>query len=215
MPLSDLLSSILVPFIAIGLGFDAINGEYNRRTLSRILSQPIYRDALLFGKFAGGLFTLAGGIACDSPEICDAIINYGIPARKVTAIATFSSQYLNFKAAKLAAADGHAGDVSEVAARDRDVSPAGERATGGAHSSDRDRGRRRGRVLATGRYYGQAAADHRQESPRCHTFLLLTDASAQHAARRKNRPSGFPLSRFAIRSPRGMGEPHDIAPRGS
>jgi ABC-2 type transport system permease protein len=52
------LLSFLVPLIAIGLGFDAVNGEHNRRTLSRILSQPIYRDALLFGKFAGGLFTL-------------------------------------------------------------------------------------------------------------------------------------------------------------
>src|SRR5207302_9587393 len=51
--------SILVPLIAIGMGFDAVNGEHNRRTLSRILSQPIYRDALLFGKFAAGLFTLA------------------------------------------------------------------------------------------------------------------------------------------------------------
>jgi ABC-2 type transport system permease protein len=51
--------SFLVPLISIGLGFDAINGEHNRRTLSRILSQPIYRDALLFGKFLAGLFTLA------------------------------------------------------------------------------------------------------------------------------------------------------------
>jgi ABC-2 type transport system permease protein len=45
----------LVPLIAIGLGFDSVNGEYNRRTLSRILAQPIYRDALLFGKFLGAL----------------------------------------------------------------------------------------------------------------------------------------------------------------
>lgn len=51
--------SILVPLIAIGLGFDAINGEHNRRTLSRILAQPIYRDALLFGKFIAGLVTLS------------------------------------------------------------------------------------------------------------------------------------------------------------
>src|SRR6476619_6499705 len=51
--------TILVPLIAIGMGFDAVNGEHNRRTLSRILSQPIYRDALLFGKFAAGLFTLS------------------------------------------------------------------------------------------------------------------------------------------------------------
>jgi ABC-2 type transport system permease protein len=58
LPLVALLS-FLVPLIAIGLGFDAVNGEHNRRTLSRILAQPIYRDALLFGKFAAGLFTLA------------------------------------------------------------------------------------------------------------------------------------------------------------
>ena len=45
--------------MAIGLGFDAVNGEHNRRTLSRILSQPIYRDALLFGKFLAGLATIA------------------------------------------------------------------------------------------------------------------------------------------------------------
>src|SRR5438552_7996856 len=51
--------SILVPLIAIGMGFDAVNGEHNRRTLSRILSQPIYRDALLFGKFLAGLVTLS------------------------------------------------------------------------------------------------------------------------------------------------------------
>src|ERR1700761_5989924 len=51
--------SFLVPLMAIGLAFDSINGEHNRRTLSRILSQPIYRDALLFGKFLGALMTLA------------------------------------------------------------------------------------------------------------------------------------------------------------
>ena len=49
----------LVPLMAIGLGFDAVNSEHNRRTLSRILSQPIYRDALLFGKFLAGLAILA------------------------------------------------------------------------------------------------------------------------------------------------------------
>ncbi len=60
-PLPSFVSflSFLVPLIAIGLGFDAVNGEHNRRTLSRILSQPIYRDALLFGKFLAGLVTLS------------------------------------------------------------------------------------------------------------------------------------------------------------
>ncbi len=60
-PLPSFVSfiSFLVPLMAIGLGFDAVNGEYTRRTLSRILAQPIYRDALLFGKFLAGLITLA------------------------------------------------------------------------------------------------------------------------------------------------------------
>jgi len=60
-PLPSFVSfiSFLVPLMAIGLGFDAVNSEYNRRTMSRILAQPIYRDALLFGKFLAGLVTLA------------------------------------------------------------------------------------------------------------------------------------------------------------
>lgn len=51
--------SFLVPLIAIALAFDAVNGEFNRRTLSRVLAQPIYRDALLLGKFLASFFTLA------------------------------------------------------------------------------------------------------------------------------------------------------------
>jgi ABC-2 type transport system permease protein len=60
-PLPSFVSFLgfLVPLMAIGLGFDAVNGEHNRRTLSRILSQPIYRDALLFGKFLAALATIA------------------------------------------------------------------------------------------------------------------------------------------------------------
>jgi ABC-2 type transport system permease protein len=51
--------TFLTPLVAIALGFDAVNGEFNRRTLSRILAQPIYRDALLLGKYLAGLGTLA------------------------------------------------------------------------------------------------------------------------------------------------------------
>jgi ABC-2 type transport system permease protein len=50
--------AFLVPLVAIALTFDAINGEFNQRTLSRVLAQPIYRDALLMGKFLAGLFTM-------------------------------------------------------------------------------------------------------------------------------------------------------------
>ena len=60
-PLPSFVSFLgfLVPLVAIALGFDAVNGELSRRTLSRILSQPIYRDALLTGKFLGGLLVIA------------------------------------------------------------------------------------------------------------------------------------------------------------
>ena len=53
------LLGFLIPLVAIALAFDAVNGEFNRRTLSRVLAQPIYRDALLFGKFLGALLSLS------------------------------------------------------------------------------------------------------------------------------------------------------------
>jgi ABC-2 type transport system permease protein len=59
-PLPSFVSFLgfLVPLAAIALGFDAINTEHSRRTLSRIVAQPIYRDALLMGKFLAALLTL-------------------------------------------------------------------------------------------------------------------------------------------------------------
>jgi ABC-2 type transport system permease protein len=62
LPSFAALLSFLIPIFAIGLGFDSVNTEFSRRTLSRILAQPIYRDALLFGKFLAGLVTLAVGL---------------------------------------------------------------------------------------------------------------------------------------------------------
>src|SRR5690606_8675239 len=59
MPSFSALLVFILPLIAIGLGFDAVNAEYNRRTMSRLLSQPIYRDALLAGKFLAALATIA------------------------------------------------------------------------------------------------------------------------------------------------------------
>ena len=59
LPACTAFLGFLVPLMASGLGCDAVNGEHSRRTLSRILSQPIYRDALLFGKFLAGLATLS------------------------------------------------------------------------------------------------------------------------------------------------------------
>jgi ABC-2 type transport system permease protein len=51
--------SIFGPLVGITLGFDAISGEYANGTLSRVLSQPIYRDSLINGKFLAGLTTVA------------------------------------------------------------------------------------------------------------------------------------------------------------
>jgi ABC-2 type transport system permease protein len=51
--------SVFVPIIGIALGFDAINREYSSGTMSRILSQPIYRDSVINGKFLAAVITLA------------------------------------------------------------------------------------------------------------------------------------------------------------
>ena len=42
------------PLVGIVLGFDAINRERSSRTLSKLVSQPIYRDAIINGKFLAG-----------------------------------------------------------------------------------------------------------------------------------------------------------------
>lgn len=59
LPSFVLFLGFLVPLVSIALGFDAVNSEHSRRTLSRVLAQPIYRDALLIGKFLAGIITLA------------------------------------------------------------------------------------------------------------------------------------------------------------
>ena len=70
--------------MAIGLGFDAVNSEFNRRTLSRVLSQPIYRDALLLGKFLAGLATLAVALVALWLIVLGAgILMLGLPPREV------------------------------------------------------------------------------------------------------------------------------------
>ncbi len=50
---------LFVPIIGIALGFDAINSERSSGTLNRILSQPVYRDSVINGKFLAGIITLS------------------------------------------------------------------------------------------------------------------------------------------------------------
>jgi len=56
--------AFFVPIIGIVLGFDAINREKSSGTLSRLLSQPIYRDAVINGKFLAGVATMAIMLVC-------------------------------------------------------------------------------------------------------------------------------------------------------
>lgn len=51
--------SFFGPLIGIIFGFDAINSERSSGTMSTVLSQPVYRDALINGKFLAGLTTIA------------------------------------------------------------------------------------------------------------------------------------------------------------
>lgn len=46
--------ALLGPFVGLTLGFDAINSERSEGTLNRLVSQPIYRDAVINGKFMAG-----------------------------------------------------------------------------------------------------------------------------------------------------------------
>jgi len=46
------------PLIGLVLGFDAISRERAARTLSKLVSQPIYRDSIINGKFLAGMTTL-------------------------------------------------------------------------------------------------------------------------------------------------------------
>jgi ABC-2 type transport system permease protein len=54
-----LFLSLFIPVVGIALGFDAVSGERASGTLSRLLSQPVYRDSVINGKFLAGLATLS------------------------------------------------------------------------------------------------------------------------------------------------------------
>ena len=51
--------SFFIPLIGIIFGFDAINSERRTGNISRLLSQPIYRDSLINGKFLAGITTMS------------------------------------------------------------------------------------------------------------------------------------------------------------
>jgi ABC-2 type transport system permease protein len=50
--------SFLGPLLGIGLGFDAVNSERSRGTLSRLMAQPIHRDDILNAKFVAAIIVI-------------------------------------------------------------------------------------------------------------------------------------------------------------
>lgn len=60
LPSFAVFLNFLGPLLGIAMGFDAVNSELNRGTLSRLLSQPIHRDYLLNAKFMASLLVIAG-----------------------------------------------------------------------------------------------------------------------------------------------------------
>src|SRR5699024_11212716 len=52
------LIGFLGPLVGIALGFDAVNSERDKGTLSRIISQPVPRDYFINSKFVGALIVI-------------------------------------------------------------------------------------------------------------------------------------------------------------
>jgi len=52
------LIGFLGPLVGIALGFDAVNVERDKGTLSRVISQPIPRDYFINSKFVGGMIVI-------------------------------------------------------------------------------------------------------------------------------------------------------------
>nr|WP_274655165.1 ABC transporter permease [Paenibacillus humicola] len=59
LPTFTTFVSFLGPLMGIALGFDAVNSERNKGTLSRLLSQPVYRDDFILAKFIASLLLIA------------------------------------------------------------------------------------------------------------------------------------------------------------
>lgn len=72
LPPFHVFVSFLGPLLGIAMGFDAVSSEYTNNTLSRVLSQPIYRDNLINAKFIASfivicvLFLFLGGMTLGS-----------------------------------------------------------------------------------------------------------------------------------------------------
>jgi ABC-2 type transport system permease protein len=94
--------SFLGPIVGLTLGFDAINGERSKRTLSRLLAQPIYRDAVINGKFLAGVTVIGIMVFSLGLIICGlGILMTGLPPTldvlgRVLVFMIFTTVYISF-----------------------------------------------------------------------------------------------------------------------
>ena len=58
LPSFVLFINFLGPLLGIALGFDAVNSEQSKGTLSRMLAQPIHRDCIINAKFVAALIII-------------------------------------------------------------------------------------------------------------------------------------------------------------
>jgi ABC-2 type transport system permease protein len=63
MSFSTVVGLFFIPVVGIALGFDAINGERSGGTLSRVLSQPVYRDEVINAKLLASIIILSTMVA--------------------------------------------------------------------------------------------------------------------------------------------------------
>lgn len=82
------------PLLGLIMGFDAINKEWTSGTLSVVLSNPIFRDSIINGKFLAGVVALATlilstiGIMC---SITIPLLGYGPTLTETSSIIVLSS----------------------------------------------------------------------------------------------------------------------------
>jgi ABC-2 type transport system permease protein len=81
------------PIIGLALGFDAINKEKTSGSLSVLLSQPIYRDSVLNGKFLAGIAALSlltGSTIGIMSAIAIPVLGFGPDLEAVSRITVFT-----------------------------------------------------------------------------------------------------------------------------
>ena len=94
--------ALLGPIIGLALGFDAVNSERAGGTLNRLVSQPIYRDSIIIGKFLAGTAVIATiiytmGIALGAVGILTTGLKpTGEEAWRVLIFLTFTVVYIAF-----------------------------------------------------------------------------------------------------------------------